>query len=54
MMREPDHWKNDYTFSWREQERRARREWWIENVTIIALYVATVAAATGAFIYLST
>ena len=51
--REPDHWRNDYSHSWREQERRARREWWIENLTIVGCYLAVVAIATCMFIKLS-
>ena len=53
MRREPSHWNNDYSYSWREQERRARREWWIENLTIVGCYLAVVAIATCMFIKLS-
>lgn len=53
-MREPSHWNNDYTYSWREQERRARREWLVENLSIVGLYLTAIGVATWAFIYLST
>ena len=49
-----DPWHQDYTYSWREQERRARREWWVENLTIVGCYVGVIAIATLMFIKLST
>ena len=47
-------WDHDHLYSWREQERRARREWWKENLAIVGCYLAVVAITTIMFIELST
>lgn len=49
-----ENWRNNYTYSWAAQRKRARRDFWLDTIALVIAHAAVVALAAYIFIILSS